>query len=66
MNTTIGLLRQALTLHQQVRRAETRERRRKTNLEARSAVGVRERVGNAETMIMINGEPRSPSSLGER
>lgn len=63
MSTTLDLLRQALSLHHQTRRDQARARRQKINLEARNFTGRPERVGEAETMILINGQPKAPSAM---
>ena len=63
MSTTLDLLGQALSWHHQTRRDEARARKQKINLEARNATGRPERVGEAETIILINSQPKAPSAM---
>lgn len=63
MNEAIDLLRQALLVYADARRTASRKHRQRLNVEARDAVGVRLRPMEAETMILMGGEPTAPHSL---
>lgn len=63
MSEALDALRQVLLAHERVRRNRQRQDRRQLNIAARDAVGRPLQHGRAETMILVDGEPRSPSEL---